>query len=164
MSRRGKGVSSSRGPTRIIIGAGVALAIFYFILGYRAHLRNQAILAGIEALRDDLRVARVAADQCTGDLNLARSVFEQTQVTVDSLRAVVNAAEEPLPEGGRGVDAAEYDAYLVAFDQYNSSVEEWEAQAEDVRQRDDECRRLADVHNALVDSLRAELQAHGLAG
>ncbi len=165
MTRRaGKGVSSTKGPTRIIIGVGVALALFYFVLGYRAHLRNQAILDGIETLREEVRVARVAVDGCNGDLAMTRSVFEQTQASVDSLRRAVEAAEEPLPEGGRGVDASEYDAYLVVFDQYNASLATWEEQGEEVRAQDARCRELTGAHNALLDSLRAMLQENGLGG
>lgn len=154
----------TRGPTRVILGAGLALALFYFVLGYRAHLRNQGILAQVEALGAEVQVARAAADGCANDLAMAESLFRQTQADADSLRAMVEAAEQPLPGGGRGVDAQEYDAYMADVGDFNAAVERWEAQGEEVQTRDQECRVLVERHNTLLDSLRALMAEHGLEG
>ena len=107
--------------------------------------------------------ARAQADACTNQLALDESVFQRTNTTVDSLRRVVDAAEEPLPDGGRGVDAREYEAYMESFEEYNRSVEDWESQAEGLRARQAECSGLIEYHNRTADSLRTLLEASGLA-
>jgi hypothetical protein len=144
------------------VGAGLALALFYFVLGYRAHLRNQRVLDQVEALGAEVQAARAAADGCVNDLAMAESLFRQTQADADSLKAQVEAAEQPLPGGGRGVDAQAYETYMADVGDYNAAVERWEAQGEEVEARDQECRALVERHNLLLDSLRALMAEHGL--
>ncbi|HSG48214.1 MAG TPA: hypothetical protein VLA43_10400 [Longimicrobiales bacterium] len=154
--------SASAGPTRFIIGFFLLLAAVYTAFGVRAWLRNQRTLEAIEALRGEVLAARTAADACTSELALAESVFRQQDAEVDSLRRVVDAAEAPLPGGGRGVPAEGYDAYLESFQEYNAAVGEWEAQVEGIREREEACRGLVERHNVLADSLREVLEENGI--
>lgn len=162
MSPASRGRSASAGPTRFIIGFFLVLAAVYTALGVRAWLRNQRTLEAIEALRGEVLTARAATDACTSELALAESVFRQQDAQVDSLRRVVDAAEGPLPGGGRGVPAEGYDAYLESFDEYNAAVGEWEAQVEGIREREGMCRGMVERHNVLTDSLRQVLEENGI--
>lgn len=163
MARSSGGSSAFAGPTRVILGGLAVLALVYLFFGVRAWMRNQRTLEEIERVRSAVLAARAEADACTSRLALDESVFQRTNATVDSLRAVVNDAEEPLPEGGRGVDAREYEAYMESFDAYNRTVEDWEAQAEGLRARQAECTELIEYHNRMADSLRTLLEESGVA-
>ncbi|MDT8342453.1 MAG: hypothetical protein RQ751_13150 [Longimicrobiales bacterium] len=154
--------SATRGPTRWVIGFFLALIGLYATLGARAWLRNQRTLEAIEALRLEVHEARTAADSCTADLALAESDLRGTDAAADSLRGAVERAEDTLPGGGRGVPAAEYEAYLEAFERYNDTVREWEARARELREHEERCRALIERHNALTDSLRGRLNDAGI--
>lgn len=162
MSSTSRARSVARGPTRFILGFFLLLAAVYTAFGVRAWFRNQRTLGDIEALRGEALQARTAADACTSELALAESVFRQQDAEVDSLRRVVDAAEEPLPGGGRGVAAEGYDTYLESLEEYNAAVAEWEAQVEGIRSREEECRGLVERHNFLADSLRRVLEENGI--
>jgi len=163
MARDSGGASAFSGPTRVILGGLTVLALIYLAFGIRAWLRNQRTIEEIDRVRGAVLAARAEADACTSSLALDESVFQRTNTTVDSLRAVVDEAEEPLPEGGRGVDAREYEAYMESFQEYNRTVEDWEAQAEGLRVRQAECTRLIEYHNRMADSLRILLEESGVA-
>lgn len=152
----------ARGPVPYVVGFFALLAAVYAVFGFRAWLQNQRTLQSIEALRSEVLEARVAADRCASDLSLAESVFRQKNAEVDSLRREVDAAERPLPGGGRGVDAEGYDDYLATFDRYNAAVGEWERQADEIREREGACRELVESHNLLADSLRRVLEENGI--
>ena len=77
-------------------------------------------------------------------------MFRQKDAEVDSLRRAVEAAEERQPDGSRGVAADEYDAYLVTFERYNTSVAEWEIQVDGIRETEATCRELVVRHNLLT--------------
>lgn len=162
MTPRRGGRSSFTGPTRVILGVGLLLALVYTVFGVRAYLRNQATLDAIEGLRQEVLVARTAADSCASQLALAESVFRQMDAEVDSLRRAVEDAEERRPDGTRGVAADEYDAYLETFERYNASVGEWEVLASGIRETEVECRDLVLRHNLLTDSLRRALDDAGI--
>ena len=159
-SRRGR--SAFSGPTRIIVGVGLTLAVVYTAFGVRAYLRNQSTLDTIEGLREEVLEARAAVDGCSGDLALAESVFRQKDAEVDSLRRAVENAEDRQPDGSRGVAAVEYDAYMETFDRYNTSVAEWETQVSGIRETEARCRELVLRHNLLTDSLRQALEEAGI--
>jgi len=144
------------------VGFFLLLTAVYATLGFRAWLRNQRTLEEIEALRGEVFAARASAESCTADLAVAESEFRLRNAEVDSLRRRVRGSEEPLAEGGRGVPAEEYDAYLEAFDEYNASVAEWEARAEALREREGACREAVERHNLLADSLRRVLEENGI--
>ena len=148
----------------MILGAALALGLVYFVLGYRAHLRQQRILDRIESLGAEVQAARIAAEGCANDLAMAESLFDQTRQDTDSLKAAVESVERPLPDGGRGVDAGSYDEYMADVGDYNDAVARWEAQGETVLTRREACRLLVERHNLLVDSLRALMAEHGLGG
>ena len=156
------GSRGPRGPVPYVVGFFILLAAVYAVLGFRAWLGNQRTLDAIESIRGDVMAARAEADRCASDLALAESVFRQKNAEVDSLRRAVDAAEEPLPGGGRGVAAEGYDDYLVTFDRYNAAVGEWEEQAEEIREREGACRELVERHNLLADSLRRVLEENGI--
>lgn len=158
MSRSGGGTPS---PGKFILGGVVVLGVIYFAFGFRAWMEKQATLDRIEELRGVVFEARNRADGCASSLALDESMLRQTDARLDSLRAAVEGAEEPLPGGGRGVDAEEYEAYMEDFNAYNDGVERWEAQARSVRDREEECRQLVLRHNVLVDSLRTLLRDSG---
>lgn len=162
MSTASRRSSSTAGPTRWIVGFFVLLAAVYTAFGVRAWLRNQRTLAYIEALRGEVMVVRAQADACTSELALAESVFRQQNAEVDSLRRAVDAAEQPLAGGGRGVDARGYDEYLESFRDYNAAVGEWESQVSAIREREAACRRLVEEHNVMADSLRTALEGAGI--
>lgn len=159
MSRYGGRQAS---PGKFILVGVVVLGLVYFAFGFRAWMEKQRQLDRIEALREDVFQARSDADACTSRLALDESIFRQTNASLDSLRSAVEGAEEPLPDGGRGVDAEEYEAYMEDFNAYNEGVERWEAEAQSVRDREEECRQLVLRHNLLVDSLRNVLRDSGL--
>ena len=154
--------SATATPTRVILGAGALLALVYAAFGYRAHLRNQGILEGIEALREEVFEVRSQADSCASELAMEESEFRTFRRTVDSLRAAVDAAEAPLPGGGRGVAAEGYDAYLASFNAYNTAVAEWETREEGLRDTEARCRELVERHNALTGALSDRLREHGI--
>jgi len=164
MSRGGgRGGSAFAGPTRVILGGLALLALLYLGLGIRAWTRNQRTLEEIDRVRSAVLAARAEADACTTRLALDASVFQRTNATVDSLRSVVDAAERPLPDGGRGVDTREYDRYMESFDEYNRTVEDWEIQAEGLQARQIRCTDLVEHHNRMADSLRVLLEESGVA-
>lgn len=157
---RGRGATT--GPTRVILGIGLLLVVVYGALGIRAWLRNQQTLGRIEELRQEMLTARVTADSCQGDLAVAESRFRQKDAEVDSLRREVEAAERRQPDGSRGVDAREYDAYLETFEAYNAAVSDWEARASGIREMEERCTQLILRHNLLADSLRRAVEAAGI--
>lgn len=158
MTRR----SATATPTRVILGAGALLVLVYAGFGYRAHLRNQEILEGIETLRGQVFEVRSAADSCSTELAVAESGFRTFEATVDSLRRAVDGAEEALPGGGRGVAAEGYEAYMASFNEYNAAVAEWETREESLRAIEARCRELVERHNALTDSLLEMLDENGI--
>lgn len=162
MSSRGSRGSSFSGPTRVIFGLLAVLTVVYAAFGFRAWLRKQETLAEVERLGAVVLQARTDAESCTSQLALDESVFERTNQALDSLRNEVEGAEQALPDGTRTVDADEYDAYMESFREYNRSVDEWEAQAEGLRAREDRCRALVGFHNVMADSLRRFIQRTGV--
>lgn len=106
--------------------------------------------------------ARAGVDACFVERDRAQSIFNQTDRVVDSLRTVVEDAEIPLPQGGRGVEEARYPEYLGTIEVYNLSVREWTAAADSLQAIDARCRPLVETHNLLVDSLTRILEAEGV--
>ena len=147
---------------RVLLGVlgGIVLVVLGF--GIRAHFETQARIRYVEGLREEMREARATVEACLVDRARARSIFDQTDRAVDSLRTVVEDAEIPLPEGGRGVDADRYPAYLGSVEAYNLSVREWESAAAELQEVDARCRTVTEAHNVLVDSLSAVLAAEGI--
>ena len=150
------------GGQRLLLGVlgGILLVVLGF--GVRAHFETQARIRYVEGLREEMREARATVEACLVDRDRARSIFEQTDHAVDSLRAVVDDAEIPLPEGGRGVEEERYPAYLGSVEAYNLSVREWEAAAAELQDVDARCRTVTEAHNLLVDSLSSVLASEGI--
>ena len=155
-------MSRLSGGQRLLLGVlgGIVLVVLGF--GVRAHFETQGRIRYVEGLREEMREARATVEACLVDRDRARSIFEQTDHVVDSLRAVVDDAEIPLPEGGRGVEEERYPAYLGSVEAYNLSVREWEAAAAELQDVDARCRTVTEAHNLLVDSLSAVLAAEGI--
>jgi hypothetical protein len=104
-------------------------------------------------LRDSASMLRRDAEMCQASVSYEESVFRDFAIDVDSMLVSVEAYEGAGPRG-RGVDEAEYDEYLEAFDEYNAAVGDWEERAQRLRKRADLCRSLFVQHNQLVDTLR----------
>lgn len=147
---------------RIFVGGLVAVAVGVLALGVRAYIQTQDKIDEVESLRAVMLEARAGVDACFVERDRAQSIFDQTDRVVDSLRAVVDDAEIPLPEGGRGVEEARYPEYLGTVETYNLSVREWEEAADSLQAVDARCRPLVEAHNALVDSLTRILEAEGV--
>jgi hypothetical protein len=147
---------------RILVGGLVAVAVAVLGLGVRAYIETQAKIDEVESLRAVMLEARAGVDACFVERDRAQSIFDHTDRVVDSLRAVVDDAEIPLPEGGRGVEEARYPEYLGTVETYNLSVREWEEAADSLQAVDARCRPLVEAHNALVDSLTRILEAEGV--
>jgi hypothetical protein len=147
---------------RLLLGAlGVVLTI---VLGFgvKAYIETQAKIDEVESLRAVMLEARAGVDACFVERDRAQSIFDQADRVVDSLRAVVDDVEIPLPEGGRGVEEDRYPEYLGTVEVYNLSVREWEAAADSLQAVDARCRPMVEAHNLLVDSLTRILEAEGV--
>jgi hypothetical protein len=109
-----------------------------------------------ERLRGELAELREAATSCVADVAHAESVFRDFNARVDSLRERVRDFESL---DTRGVPNAEYDAYLVAFEQYNDSVSAWRGRADSLESDSERCQVIVGRHNALADSVRRMMEA-----
>lgn len=107
------------------------------------------------ALRDSIRVLRVAADSCQARLDVQSASFQEFDARLDSLRHRVREFEGRNPAG---IAADSYAVYLEAFDSYNDSVAGWRQRADTVRARWAVCRDIAEQHNQFADSLRRLLE------
>ena len=81
---------------------------------------------------------------------LDREERRELQTLTDDLRGA-RAFEDP--EQG-GVPEAVYRQYLSVFSAYNDSVAVWQDRADALRESEERCRDLAQLHNTLGDSLR----------
>lgn len=147
---------------RVVVGLIAAVLILILALGVRAYLREQATIRQVEALRDQVVDARARVDACLVERDRAEVIFQQADQAVDSLRTAVEAVEIDLPEGGRGVDAERYPAYLTTVEAYNRAVVDWEAAADVLREVDARCREVVESHNLLADSLTRFLASEGV--
>ena len=105
----------------------------------------------LRALRSELQRSRFSADSCRTALAFREEEFRQFDEEIDSLRTVVDGFEDP--EQG-GVPQDEYSAYLETFDEYNTSVEEWQSLADSLQAHEARCRALIEEHNRLGDSIQ----------
>jgi hypothetical protein len=147
---------------RLLLGALGIVVIVVLGFGVKAYIETQAKIDEVETLRAVMLEARARVDACFVERDRAQSIFDQADRVVDSLRAVVDDAEIPLPEGGRGVEEARYPEYLGTVEVYNLSVREWEAAADSLQAIDARCRPMVEAHNVLVDSLTRILEAEGV--
>lgn len=147
---------------RLLVGGLIAVVVVVLGFGVRAYIETQAKIDEVESLRAVMLEARAGVDACFVERDRAQSIFNQTDRVVDSLRTVVEDAEIPLPQGGRGVEEARYPEYLGTIEVYNLSVREWEAAADSLKAIDARCRPMVESHNLLVDSLTRILEAEGV--
>jgi len=146
--------------SRIALGIGaLALAVGGAVAGHFL-LEERQVRREVETLREELRFARTRADSCTVALTWEEQDFLRLDVYVDSLHAQVRGFEDPA-QGG--VPGAEYEEYLSDFNRYNDSVAVWQNRADSLRNTEESCRTLAEIHNALQDSLRLRLSEVGSA-
>jgi len=139
-----------------IVGVAVLVAA---VEGGLALLHRHRTMQELEALRDQVYHARVDADACRNELAYTQRIFERFDTVVDSLHLEVGKLEALDP---RGVPQARYDEYLKAFHAYNDSVASWHLKADSLKAREATCRRLAEAHNALADSLKRRLRQEGI--
>lgn len=151
-----------RPPLRIalgVIGAGVAATVIF--AAWSRILERQATLDEIQRLRDGLYRSRVASDRCRSSLQTSEVALRELGISIDSLRARVDSFEAL---DRRGVPGAEYEDYLVAFEEYNDSVAVWDGRERRLRAADDACRQTITGHNARSDTLQGVLEAAGISG
>ena len=139
-----------------IVGVAVLVAA---LEGGLALLHRHRTMQELEALRDQVYHARVDADACRNELAYTQRLFERFDTVVDSLHLEVRKMEALDP---RGVPQARYDEYLKTFHAYNDSVASWHLKADSLKAREATCRRLAEAHNTLADSLKRRLQQEGI--
>lgn len=148
----------SRRVRLVLAIAGVAVLVAA-IEGGLALLHRHRTMQELEALRDQVYHARVAADACRNELAYTQRIFERFDTVVDSLHLEVRKLEALNP---RGVPQARYDEYLKVFHAYNDSVVSWHLKVDSLKGREATCRRLAEAHNALADSLKRRLEQEGI--
>ena len=149
-------------PVRIglgIVGAGLAAVVI--VSAWSRILERQATLEEIGRLRDELYRSRVASERCRSSLQTSEMALRDLGLSIDSLRARVDSFEAL---DRRGVPGAEYEDYLVAFDEYNDSVAVWDGRERRLRTADEACRQTITEHNARGDSLQKVLEEAGITG
>ena len=112
-------------------------------------------LRRVSDLQDQVRVLRVRADSCQGELAREEADFRDHDRRVDSLREEV-ARYESMDE--RGVPAPLYETYMETFRRYNASASEWQGLADTLQGRWRRCREVVRAHNAVADSLRGAME------
>lgn len=122
-------------------------------------ISDNAVRAEAEAMRDEVRQARLELNQCLDELDRAERAFREHERVTNYLRDRVEGYES-LDE--RGVPSDQYDEYLETFDRYNESLPEWERLGESVQEQAAVCRELAEEHNARADALADFLVTEGL--
>jgi hypothetical protein len=122
------------------------------MFGQKTLERRQLSLRAI-LLRDSVALLRRDAEMCQASVSYEESIFRDFAIDVDSMLTGVESYEGEGPRG-RGVDEAEYDEYLDAFEEYNDAVGDWGERARRLTSRADLCRSLFVQHNQLVDTLR----------
>jgi hypothetical protein len=134
----------------IFLVVAAALVVIAAVAGGPILERNRR--AGeMQELRSALDQSRMSADSCKLALAMEQEDFLQFDRTVDSLRTEMESYEDP--EQG-GVPQETYTEYLRSFEDYNESVEDWQALADTLQARDARCREIVEAHNALGDSIR----------
>jgi hypothetical protein len=152
-------VKSTVRVTLAVLGT-VAAATVVFAAWTRI-LERKATLGEIQRLRDDLYRSRVASERCRSSLQTSEVALRELGLSIDSLRARVDSFEAL---DRRGVPGAEYEDYLVAFEEYNDSVGVWDGRERRLRAADDACRQTITAHNARGDTLQEVLEAAGIDG
>lgn len=137
---------------RLILGLMVVSSMAFLGWGGKRHFDRKAEVRAFEEATNRLRDARARADSCAIELAWEQERFLHFDGVVDSLRTVVDAYEGP---GRGGVPEEDYPEYLQVFEAYNDSVAVWQSRADVVRDTDGACRRFAETHNTLRDSIRA---------
>lgn len=145
---------------RPVVLVGVFIALIVLALGLNALVEERRSVREINDLQASVREARDSVNTCQAELGVEEASFRVFAAHVDSLRGAVHTMEA-LDQGG--VPGDRYDEYLTLFDEYNASVEEWEAQRANLRDREARCRDLVVEHNSRVDSLRSLAEEKGLA-
>ena len=121
------------------------------LVPFRASRLERGERRELQTLTDDLRGARAEVNSCMRALEWQEEQFLHFDAMVDSLHVRVRAFEDP--EQG-GVPEAVYRQYLSVFSAYNDSVAVWQDRADALRESEERCRDLAQLHNTLGDSLR----------
>lgn len=113
----------------------------------------------LQAMRARLQAQRWEADSCQAALVREEEALQVRDARLDSLRVEITAYEALDP---RGVPADTYEAYINAFETYNSGIPERVAAADSLRAHWAACSEIARQHNALADSARGLAAAMGL--
>jgi hypothetical protein len=140
------------GRTRWLRGVALAVALATVVLAGRQLVRSGAGAdngTGRDPVLAQLAELREAVAGCQGEVEVEQARFQAQVARVDSLRAAVLEYESEE----RTVPAAEFEAYLEVFDEYNRSVAAWHDRATALQATWDACRALTERHNALADSL-----------
>jgi hypothetical protein len=102
-------------------------------------------------LRDNLQLARQAADDCSVALRAEEDSFRAFRLRTDSVKSRIGSLEGL---DRRGVPADSYRVYLEAVDSFNAAVPGWAAAADSIAAHRAACEDLVRSHNVLADSAR----------
>lgn len=133
----------------------VLLVLTATLLAGRSLAARREALREIDRLRQEMYVARVAADSCQNAVAYAEMAFQRFNARVDSVRGEVRDLEALDP---RGVPEERYDEYMQLFDAYNDSVATWDDRVARLQGDEAACRTIIDRHNDLADTLRSRLR------
>ncbi len=110
-------------------------------------------------LRQEMNELRATADSCREALEREEAELRAADARFDSLKSQIEYYEGLDP---RGVPADSYEAYLDAFNAYNTGIPERAAAGDTLEAHYQACREIVQRHNEVADSARALAAELGL--
>lgn len=142
---------------RLLVALAAVVGVVLVVVSVQRILERRQEHARIEAMAERLGDLRESTERCRAQLAREEAAFQRYDRSLDSLRQRVDAY---VSRDGRVPDE-EYDAYMEVFDRYNEAVPRWETRADSLRVTEVRCRERIELHNALADSLRGEMERMG---
>jgi hypothetical protein len=139
----------------MIIAAGVVTTAAVLSVALRPPTARQLFFD----LRDDLQLARLAADSCSAGLAIEQDRFRSLRARTDSMQSRIGSLESL---DRRGVPADSYRIYLETVDSFNAAVPDWETAADSIAAHREGCEALIRTHNEIADSARILAQRANL--
>lgn len=142
----------------------LAAFVFAILAGGASRLqrivRANSSVAVAERLRESLDRVRGELDACLARRDRSEIRFQALTRETRRSRQELDSIEAMDP---RGVPAEVYEAYIERVEDYNNtSIPEWERQADGLRELALQCDSLAWDHNQRVNSLRDFLVEEGI--